>query len=195
MSTQPMNSQDFVNPQTQAEMDLLAGIVQSDSLYPWNPLPLETDDYFAALETDFDLSQCLNESEISQKSQALFERLSQIWSAVDLQTSLCQKFAEIPQEFLTKIAQVAQTAIANGQALGDQMVQCVQAVLPQWPEEDLQVLARPLAFSMRQAESDPLELNLMAGRSWEELSDIEQARAGLAIARYAISQLAENSSP
>ena len=81
-------------------------------------------------------------------------------------------------------------ASAKYQSLADQMVECVLDILPQWDEEDLQVLARPLAYAMRDADPEGVELVMATQRLWAELSEIEQARVGLAVARYAISQLA-----
>jgi hypothetical protein len=70
------------------------------------------------------------------------------------------------------------------------MVECVLDILPQWAEEDLQVLARPLAYAMREVDSEGAELVMATRRPWAQLSEIEQARVSLAVARYAISQLA-----
>ncbi len=75
--------------------------------------------------------------------------------------------------------------------LADQMVECVLDILPQWAEEDLQVLARPLAYAMRDANPSGVELVMATRRPWAGLlSEIERARVSLAVARYAISQLA-----
>ena len=70
------------------------------------------------------------------------------------------------------------------------MVECVLDILPQWDEEDLQVLARPLAYAMRDVDSEGVELVVATKRPWAQLSEIEQARVSLAVARYAISELA-----
>jgi hypothetical protein len=70
------------------------------------------------------------------------------------------------------------------------MVECVLDILPQWAEEDLQVLARPLAYAMREVDSEGTQLAMATKRPWAQLSEIEQARVSLAVARYAISQLA-----
>ncbi|HAG81788.1 MAG TPA: hypothetical protein DCL61_11625 [Cyanobacteria bacterium UBA12227] len=73
----------------------------------------------------------------------------------------------------------------------DRMIQCVEELLPNWAEDDLQVLARPLAYAMRGAEAETVELALGAVRplDWTELSEIERARLSLAIARIAIDDL------
>jgi hypothetical protein len=190
MATQSPDSQYFRDSQTQAQMELLATIVQTDVAYPWNPAQLESESYLTALEEEFALSDSFSDSDIAQKSQVLFAQLEQVWLTTALQKSLCEKFARVPQDFLTRIAQSVQNATVKYQSLADQMVDCVLDILPQWAEEDLQVLARPLAYAMREVDSEGAELVMAARRPWAQLSEIEQARVSLAVARYAISQLA-----
>ena len=190
MATQSPDSQYFRDSQTQAQMELLATIVQTDVAYPWNPAQLESESYLTALEEEFALSDSFSDSDIAQKSQVLFAQLEQVWLTTALQKSLREKFARVPQDFLTRIAQSVQNATVKYQSLADQMVECVLDILPQWAEEDLQVLARPLAYAMREVDSEGAQLVMAAKRPWAQLSEIEQARVSLAVARYAISQLA-----
>jgi hypothetical protein len=190
MATQSPDSQYFRDSQTQAEMELLATIVQTDVAYPWNPAQLESEPYLAALEQEFALSDAFSDSDIGQKSQVLFAQLEQVWLTTALQKSLREKFARVPQDFLTRIAQSVQNATVKYQSLADQMVECVLDILPQWAEEDLHVLARPLAYAMREVDSEGAQLVMAARKPWAQLSEIEQARVSLAVARYAISQLA-----
>ncbi|MEG4962213.1 MULTISPECIES: hypothetical protein [unclassified Microcoleus] len=190
MATQSPDSQYFRDSQTQAQMELLATIVQTDVAYPWNPAQLESESYLAALEQEFALSDSFSDSDIAQKSQVLFAQLEQVWLATAVQKSLREKFALVPQDFLARIAQSVQNATVKYQSLADQMVECVLDILPQWAEEDLQVLARPLAYAMREVDSEGVELVVATRRPWAELSEIEQARVSLAVARYAISELA-----
>ena len=190
MATQSPDSQYFRDSQTQAQMELLATIVQTDVAYPWNPAQLESESYLTALEEEFALSDSFSDSDITQKSQVLFAQLEQVWLTTALQKSLREKFARVPQDFLTRIAQSVQNATVKYQSLADQMVECVLDILPEWAEEDLQVLARPLAYAMREVDSEGAELVMATIRPWAQLSEIEQARVSLAVARYAISQLA-----
>jgi hypothetical protein len=190
MATQSPDSQYFRDSQTQAEMELLATIVQTDVAYPWNPAQLESESYLTALEEEFALSDSFSDSDIAQKSQVLFAQLEQVWLTTALQKSLREKFARVPQDFLARIAQSVQNATVKYQSLADQMVECVLDILPQWAEEDLQVLARPLAYAMREVDSEGAQLAMATKRPWAQLSEIEQARVSLAVARYAISQLA-----
>ncbi|AFZ04919.1 hypothetical protein Osc7112_0298 [Oscillatoria nigro-viridis PCC 7112] len=189
MATQSPDSQYFRDSQTQAQMELLATIVQTDVAYPWNPAQLESESYLSALEQEFALSDSFSDSDIALKSQVLFSQLEKVWLTTALQKSLREKFARVPQDFLASIAQSVQNATVKYQSLADQMVECVLDILPQWAEEDLQVLARPLAYAMRDVDSEGGELVMATNRPWAQLSEIEQARVSLAVARYAISQL------
>lgn len=189
MVTQPNDSPKNPNSQTQAELDLLQAIFQTDRPYPWNPAQPESEDYFTDLGGEWRLPDCLSESEMTQKTQTLFAQIEQLWTTTTLQKDLCDKFVRVPQDLIVSITRNVQTVTTQYQSLADRMVQCVLSALPQWPEEDLHVLARPLAYAMREVESESLESTLIADKSWSELSEIEQARASLAIARYAISQL------
>ncbi|MEG3835348.1 MULTISPECIES: hypothetical protein [unclassified Microcoleus] len=189
MATQSTDSEYFRDSQTQAQMELLATIVQTDVAYPWNPAQLESESYLTALEQEFALSDSFSDSDIALKSQVLFSQLEQVWLTTSLQKSLREKFARVPQDFLASIAQSVQNATVKYQSLADQMVECVLDILPQWAEEDLQVLARPLAYAMRDVDSEGGELVMATKRPWAQLSEIEQARVSLAVARYAISQL------
>ncbi|MEG4117375.1 hypothetical protein QUA43_07860 [Microcoleus sp. N9_B4] len=189
MATQSSDSEYFRDSQTQAQMELLATIVQTDVAYPWNPAQLESESYLTALEQEFALSDSFSDSDIALKSQVLFSQLEQVWLTTALQKSLREKFARVPQDFLASIAQSVQNATVKYQSLADQMVECVLDILPHWGEEDLQVLARPLAYAMRDVDSEGGELVMATKRPWAQLSEIEQARVSLAVARYAISQL------
>ncbi|NQE32297.1 hypothetical protein [Microcoleus asticus] len=190
MATQSPDSEYFRDSQTQAQMELLATIVQADVAYPWNPAQLESESYLSAAEQEFALSDSFSDSDIALKSQVLFSQLEQVWLTTALQKSLREKFTRVPQAFLTSIAQSVQNATVKYQSLADQMVECVLDILPQWGEEDLQVLARPLAYAMRDVDSQGVELVVATQRPWVQLSEIEQARVSLAVARYAISELA-----
>ncbi|MFM6201130.1 MAG: hypothetical protein ACKPE1_18665, partial [Dolichospermum sp.] len=57
--------------------------------------------------------------------------------------------------------------------------------------DDLLVLARPFAYSMRSSEPDKLTslIRDLENRDWCSLSEIEQAKISLAIANYALEYL------
>lgn len=158
--------------------------------YVWNPATPESEPFFTVLEQEFSLDDW-KVDEVATRSSVFFAQVNQLWSKATLQESLLQRFAtRVPQQLLTAIATRAQQVLSNSVSLADQLVQCVQEALPNLAEDDLYVLARPLAHAMR-GNDLPIESTLERVRSieWDALSDVEQARLSLAIARYAIAQL------
>ncbi|MBW4472753.1 MAG: hypothetical protein KME45_20605 [Stenomitos rutilans HA7619-LM2] len=158
--------------------------------YVWNPAAPESEAFFTALEQGFSLDSWTAD-EINTRSSTFFAQVNQLWSATSLQETLMQRFAtRVPQQFLTAIATRAQQVLSNSVSLADQLVQCVQDVLPNLAEDDLYVLARPLAYAMRGSDA-PVESTLERVRTveWNALSEVEQARLSLAIARYALAEL------
>jgi hypothetical protein len=215
MASEASRSHFGANLQAQVEQDLANALLQSDEVilrwepnqsvdmakvevvenphgqiaYPWNPADSASETFFAELEQGFSLDDW-QDAEIAGRSQTFFAHLDQLWSTNSLQTTLTQKFGAIPQAFLIAIARQAQQVADASNSLADQLVQCVQEILPGWAAEDLQVLARPLAYAMR-GQSDAVESTLKSIRpvEWTELSETEQAKMSLAVARYAIDQL------
>lgn len=191
--------------QTQAVQELVQLLWQEEEVsYPWNPLAPESEAFFAELEQEFTLEDW-SATEIRTRSAAFFSEIEQLWPEnvpngilVRLQASLSDRFAcRVPSHWLDAIATKASELIdatgypAPAMSLMDRMIQCVQELLPNWAEDDLQVLARPLAYAMRGAEAETVELALGAVRplDWTELSEIERARLSLAIARIALDEL------
>ncbi len=160
--------------------------------YPWNPSEPSAESFLSELEQEFSLDNW-DDSEIAQRSQSFFGQLDALWSATDLKTTLAQKFAAVPQSLLATIARQAQKVVETSNSLADQLIECVQDVLPSWAEDDLQVLARPLAYAMRGDAADVVDamVNSVGAIAWSDLSETEQARMSLAIARYAIDQLGD----
>ncbi len=184
---------DTQNLEIQAEWDLLNILFSGEQPYPINPYTPEAEAYFLEQEAPDFVAEVFTKAELTERSQHFMGQMNHLWSATRLQTSLLQRFAEqIPDELLNRLAQVAtritEQVSSRSLSLGEQLVHCVQELLPQWPEEDLQVLARPFAYAMRGAEPDGVELSgaTVGSTSWSELSEIEQARTCLAIARYAL---------
>jgi hypothetical protein len=162
---------------------------KSKITYPWNPAEAEADEFFNSLEQEFELN--LSDQEVAQRSQVFFNHIDQLFSATTLQTSLAHKFSSVPQALLNAIARQAQHVAQTSVALADQLVQCVQDVLPEWAEDDLQVLARPLAYAMRGDDLNAVDstINSIRPGTWDDLSETEQARMSLAIARYALGKI------
>jgi hypothetical protein len=184
--------------QAEAELELVKLLLNSEQPYPWDPSDIEAESYFAELEQA--VASEWSVEELASQHQAFFAQLDTLWSAeissVDtvqaLQETLAVQFgSRVPHQLLRSIAEKAQHVFTTNLSLADQLVHCVNGLLPSWSDDDLQVLARPLAFSMRGADPEQLEVALRSVRyaAWTELSGIDQARLSLAIARYAIAQL------
>lgn len=189
-----------------AELDLLEALLTSeDVLYPWNPSDPESEAYFKEQEQQLLLEDWWEE-EIAEGATKFFAQVEQIWSDVapaselrtelqvnHLQANLQQRFAAyVPQGWLSAIAHQAYQVLTSQKSVAQQLVQCVQELLPNWAEDDLLVLARPFAHNMRSANPTAIEEPWQGNghcRNWAALSEIEQARTSLAIARYALAQL------
>lgn len=195
MSSQPMkcyeNHEDAVSGTQEELLEVLLQL--EDNCYPWNPAALESEGFFADLERDLLLSDWQESpQEIEIRSEALFDQMHSKWalsvSAADtLEQSLSERFTNfIPQAWLVAIASRARTVISTNLSLADQLVSCVKPLLPSWTDDDLLVLARPLAYAMRG--------NATPTRSveWTELSQMEQVRLSLAVAHSALVQLQDN---
>ncbi len=174
------------------QAELLEALLQpEEALYPWNPADPDTEAYFAEMENEFELEDWSDE-EIMARSQKLFAGIDfcakQVSPIADvLKKSLGERFApRVPQTLLDAIAHKAHQVVSTNLSLADKLVECVQQLLPNWAEEDLLVLARPLAYAMR-GEAETIESTPSA--AWTELSDMEQARLSMAIAQYAIAHL------
>ncbi|MBD1855118.1 hypothetical protein H6G63_11090 [Leptolyngbya sp. FACHB-402] len=160
----------------------IAEVSQSKIAYPWNPADAEAESFFNALDQKFSLD-ALPESELNDRADAFFSHLDTLFAAPTLEASLAQKFATVPQAILNMIARQAEKLANSSASLADQLVLCVQEALPQWAEDDLHVLARPLAYSMRGEEQS------VKSTDWAKLSETEQARLTLAIAQYALKEI------
>lgn len=195
MTSQPIRYQNCKDALSGAQGELLGALLLSEEdFYPWNPAEPEAEAYFAELERGFLLSDWQEEEEIQSASQALFNQLHQCWaSAADsLKQSLFERFAAfMPQTWLEAIANKAHQIFPTNLSLADQLVLCVQQLLPTWAEEDLLVLARPLAYAMR-GNLDSTDEDIPSGvrvGEWTELSQMEQVRLSLAVARSALFEL------
>lgn len=208
MARKSIDSGCYENSMSQVQAELLEALLQPEEApYPWNPADPNVEAYWTELEQGFELEGWLDE-EISRGSQALYAKFDQCWAnanvavvpkaaAKAVTSSLSERFAaRVPQAWLDAIAHKAQQVVSSPLSIADQMVQCVQELLPEWGEDVLQVWARPLASAMRGSEAEiarPVE--------WDELSESERARLSLAVARYALRQFndlnpsAQNKSP
>ncbi len=208
------NSQFFMHSvPSPTDLELLSTLLEvEDNTYPWNPADEYSEEYFSEIEKQFVMQDVLDE-EITERSRSFYNRLDNLWSqnfntsyykcntkssvAINLKESLLSAFAtQIPQEWLEKIALEATNTFKSRESLGEQLVKCVQAVLPQWATEDLNVMARPYAFAMRDGKTPSTKsaLKSLKERNWSALSEVEQARVSLMVAYQALQELQESGS-
>lgn len=201
-------SQTFHPLSSQFDLELLSALLEpEDATYPWNPADEGSESYFRELEEQF--AQDLTDEELTTHSQAFYGKLDTLWSEIseslhykgnttnlslaNLQETLHSAFAaSVPQSWLNVIAQKASEMFDTRRSIGEQLVECVQAMLPSWGTEDLYVLARPFAYAMRGSEPQNAASTTISdinNREWTALSQIEQAKVSLAIAHYAFTQL------
>ncbi len=209
------------------ELELLDSLVIDEIAYPWNPADPDSELYFQASEQDCRLEELTDEvlaartpiwvAQLEKIWQGVStgnhqehggehsQKRSQKQSAIaQVKEAIYAKFADfVPVTWLEAIAarvvEVTQTGCPklNQMSLGEQLVQCVHHLLPDWTKEDLQVLARPYAFAMRGNQGESTRESTLVGadgldsasRPWQELSDIERARVSFAIARLALAEL------
>ncbi|KZL47910.1 hypothetical protein A2T98_20805 [Nodularia spumigena CENA596] len=217
MTNNNINGSDTFNAlPSQVELELLEALLESeDAAYPWNPADDESEIYFSELEPQFAMQDELDE-ELTTKSLAFYDKLDSLWSEVltnsnyechphqsvsvvdNLQVALNSAFAHsVPEGWLTAIANKAAETFASQQSIGEQLVHCVQSVLPAWDVDDLFVLARPFAYAMRSSESPEVmsSISKVKNRDWITLSEVEQAKVSVAIAYYAFKELNSYQSP
>ncbi len=183
--------------------DLLASILNPETGYPWQPLAPEAEGYLTSLETEFDALEGGGElnsaiaagwqvlsAQMATQMGTVSEEIREISQAAvnPVLEQLRQFQGRMPSGLLQRLAQSAAVLTRSGQPLIDQLVQCVDDILPGWNAEDLAVLARPLAYSLRDGRGEILELNLRAvpTADWDSLSDLERARLTLTVASVAL---------
>lgn len=182
-----------VNAQQQAQLDLLHSVLSSTPSLPWHPYSPATAQSLDQLEQDVD-NEFGDDLEIASQWSQVSALAAALWAApgASLLTTLTQKFGtRVPQQLLAQLATQTQAVANNGQTLIDQLVTATQAVMTEFATDDLQVMARPMALAMRSGADDPVDSVVESIRrvDWEALSNLEQARLSLAIARYALAEL------
>jgi hypothetical protein len=195
------------------DLDLLEALLEpEDTTYPWNPAEEASESYFQHLEQQL-CWQDFPEAELISSADNFYQNLDIIWDQVgivaqdnlskniinSLQKALENTFSIIPEALLTAIAercceqfaQKASKVFILEQSASEKLVECVKGLLPNWEIDDLLVLARPFAYSMRSGEPRILTnvIRDFEQRDWANLSEIEQAKISLAIADYALQYL------
>jgi hypothetical protein len=183
---------------------LEALLLSEEEVYPWNPAEPEAETFFAELERGFLLDCFQEEEEVNIASQALFERLHKCWDKVSseessvvsasdsLSKSLFERFGQrVPTAWLETISNIALEVVHSNLSAAQQMVQCIKPLLSNWHEEDLLVLARPVAYAMRgnlQPAQEEIP-NVVPTVDWNSLSQKEQISLSLVVAQAALTQL------
>lgn len=199
MASQHIQYEDSEDALSNIQVELLDSLLQpEEDFYPWNPAELETEAYFTQLENQFLLEYPPEEQAITGGAEAFFKQLNQCWASAQssvgdrLEASLVKQFGlSLPQAWLEEIANKARLVFSSHLSLAEQLVLCVQPLLPNWTEEDLSIFARPLALPMRgksELSSDKVD-GAVESVEWTELSQIEQVRLSLKVAHSAIVQL------
>lgn len=196
MNYESLSTDRAMASQIQAELELWQLLCKNErEAYPWNPAEADSDAYFE--HSEFSLFDGLD-SEVEDRSQQFFAHLDGLWTNLSTEKAslveqLMRRFAaQVPQSAIAAIAQKAEQVVSESMSLANQLMACVEEALPQLHAEDLEVLARPLAYAMRGTEADAAieaTLRTVPPVEWVSLSEIEQARLSLAVARYAIAQL------
>lgn len=176
-----------------AQAELLQSVLETEA-YPWlvNETAANYSDEAEASGQALEIS----DDEAVKGWEALSTQLNLTWGDAGVVGQLRQKFADrLPIEMIAQIGERAQQMVSSGEAASqnvlEQMLACVQDVLSYVAEDDLRVIGRPMATAMRGSSADELldvTIKSVRAAEWEALSPIEQARLGLAAARYAISQ-------
>jgi hypothetical protein len=190
------------------DLEILEALLQpEDGTYPWNLVDEESEAYFNELEQQFGCDDLLGE-DLTRGSEDFYHNLDTIWSQVyhsktdhdeqpakGLESSLNSVFAAfVPSNWLNTIAQKALEIINLELSATEQLVECVQALLPNFGTEDLFVLVRHVEPAMRSYDQNKLAVIIsnIENRGWTGLSEIEQAKAAFAIAQYAFKEISHS---
>jgi hypothetical protein len=179
-------------PQNLSE-ELLEMILQAEDLiYPWNPTEPEAEPYWQDIDETVSLFDDLPEDELSDRAEQFFSHLHRHWQTIDHETVeelLVAQFSScLPPHWLESLLERAKSLVEQPMESLERLVACVQPLLSNWSEEDLQVFARPIALSMRGTPD-------VRAIAWEERSAIEKAKLTLAIAQEMLMKLEQIGSP
>ena len=180
-----------------AQAELLHSVLETEA-YPW--LVDKTAEHYSAEAEAAGQALEISDDEVAKGWEGLSTQLNAIWEDASVVAQLKQKFADrLPTAMLAQIGERAQQIVSSSEAASqsvlEQMLACVQDVLSYVAQDDLRVIGRPMATAMRGSSADELlnvTIKSVRAAEWGALSPIEQARLGLAAARYAISQAEKN---
>jgi hypothetical protein len=175
------------------ETELTISLLSPEQNYPWNPADPETESYYLHQEELFNLNDW-SEDDLQQSTASFFAQLHSYWpsESFNLVNQLRQKFAaRVPAVLLEKVAAAVVEIAHNQTQAANQLVSCVQELLPTWEEADLLLLTRPYRYAMRcDPDTDNIN-NLARSIDWLELSEVEQAKLTILVTQYAMDQMAD----
>ncbi|WP_430014913.1 hypothetical protein ACQY1X_16860 [Microcystis protocystis FBCC-A270] len=165
----------------QINAELLAILIEEEVTYPWDVTAVEGNDPLDVTETPFSLCEGLEATAIEAQAHRFFSSLHQKFPTVSLssRSNIFDKFASLlPAEHLNRLVESAENLVNSQLDNFDRLVVCLSELFPQWSPEDLQVFARPYAYTMRNGQSK----TTIDTEDWQSLSEIEQIRRSAAIA-------------
>ena len=131
---------------------------------------VESHDPLDLTETPFSLCEGLEATAIEAEADRFFNSLHQKFPAVSVspRSNIFDKFASLlPAEHLNRLVESAENLVDSQLDKLDRLVVCLSDLFPQWSPEDLQVFARPYAYTMRNGQS---ETNIET-ENWQSLSE------------------------
>lgn len=159
----------------QAERDLFAALWAGQCPYPWEPAGLTETDW-----QSWEIEAGWREDEAAWEAgaQRFQQQMHQLWLS-----PWERALAQLPTPWIAILrGEVDRLRRENLEPL-KRLVQAVHPLLQEWTEGDLQILARPLAYTMRSGE-EPQTLAELGDRPWDSLSPLERAKLTLAIAHH-----------
>ena len=165
----------------QINAELLAILIEEEVTYPWDVTAVEGNDPLDVTETPFSLCEGLEATAIEAQAHRFFSSLHQKFPTVSVssRSNIFDKFASLlPAEHLNSLVESAENLVNSQLDNFDRLVVCLGELFPQWSPEDLQVFARPYAYTMRNGQSK----TTIDTEDWQSLSEIEQIRRSAAIA-------------
>ena len=168
--------------------------------YPWEPLSPDGEAHLNHLESQLD-----DDPEVDEVITAGWHRVSSLletqWASVETATperllnALKARFQErMPDDALGTLAAAAARLVQSGRPMAEQLVETAKAILPDWETGDLVVMARPLAYSLRDGRGEVLDLTLRfhtPGPMGVLFRSLKKARLSLAIASVALTMAKE----
>lgn len=184
------------------ETDLVELIWGDETVYPWNPSDPIADHYFSIQDRSFPVT-AWSSNELSPNVESFFAGLEELWNGFKSETesllvegysdldqqllNLQLQFGVVPMGIIERIVNCAHSLYQSNLSLLEQLTVCVHSTFPHIDHEDLWVLARPFVYAMRSGDMVERLVDTTRNSQWHTLSDVEQARLGLAIAQVILS--------